>query len=157
MNRETFLEELVKAFPDPGCPPEWLPKCSCLECRELADYLRARRFWQDFSAEDTFAAHTTSLMDRSFEYYLPAYMAAALSDPETADVAVDYSAWEFLSAPPRRKPNKDLFRKFTPEQQLLILQWLEWYAKDASVDEEQEACYRLQIQDLREAAEESGR
>lgn len=152
MDAHHFIARLESAFQDQGCPPSWLPTCSCQECTELAAFLGERPRWRHLTAEDCFGANMTSLMGKAFSYYLPAYIVASLTEPEAADIAVDFSAWRFLSYPPDVSPNQQLFLSFTPEQQLLILEWLEWYAETQSVDEEQRDDYVEQIKMLRSSA-----
>lgn len=152
LDEHDFIEQLKGAFPDLGCPADWLPTCTCLECLELAAYLRERPYWTRFTAKDCFWANTTSLMGKAFDYYLPAYIVASLTDPDTADVAVDYSSWRFLSYPPDCSPDRQRFLSFTSDQRLLILEWLEWYAEAHSVDEEQQGGYMQQIEILRRSA-----
>ncbi len=147
-----FIERVRAAFPDAGCPPDWLPTCPCSECQELAQFLRERPKWRAFSAEDCFSAHSVTLMDRSFSYFLPAFIVASLVDEETADVAVDFAAWRFLTDPPHNEPNIELLSAFSVEQRAVILEWLSWYADTRSVDEDQQRDYRQQIENLRSSA-----
>jgi len=147
-----FIGRLESAFPDPGCPPEWLPTCTCWECTELAAFLKERPLWRRFSAEDCFAANTCALMGRAFAYYLPAFIVASLTDPEAADVGVLFAAWMFLPYPPEDgKPNVERFRSFTAEQRSLILEWLAWFAETEAIDGEQREGYAKQIDILRQA------
>ena len=88
-------------------------------------------------------------MGDSFRYYLPAYIVASLVDPDTADIAVDFSAWMFLGVPPELRPNSELFATFSLEQQQAILDWLTWYANTQAVDENEAESYLQQVRALK--------
>lgn len=83
---------------------------------------------------------------------MPAFIVASLVDEETADVAVDFAAWRFLTDPPHNEPNIELLSAFSVEQRAVILEWLSWYADTRSVDEDQQRDYRQQIENLRSSA-----
>jgi hypothetical protein len=87
-------------------------------------------------------------MRESFEYFLPAYICATYVDSEEADVAVSYSAWNFLEYPPRDRPNRELFARYDRAQQNVIVEWLIYFAESWSVDDEQKEGYLRQIEEL---------
>lgn len=140
MEANEFVQLVEAAFPDDGCPEEWLPSCECDECLELKKFLQSKPSWKTWNGTDCRWAYTISLMGESFKYFLPAYMVALFNDSEEADVAIEGSVWEFLHRDMNRG-TPQLFSSFNQSQRELILVWLGTYLTmfDGSVKER--ACF----------------
>jgi len=100
--------------------------CNCWECEDLTKTLSGKS-WTEFTPEQIrWIADGTSLFSvEAFNYMLPAYMRAALIDPDEASQAIAYTAWKFFpddgKAPFRSPEGLNL------EQRGVLYDWLDWY------------------------------
>lgn len=92
MRKDDVIALIEQAFADTVYPDDGLIDADhCPECAEIYAAFRGKQ-WESFTDVRLLREHylaLSSLYPASFRYYLPAFMRAALVDPETADVILD--------------------------------------------------------------------
>lgn len=68
----------------------------CFECVEMAAFFRGKK-WQELTAVELRREGSTDSLftTPAYCYFLPAYLTAAIRDPEQADVCVDHLGFRF--------------------------------------------------------------
>lgn len=126
--KEELIERIHSVFPNKRfCSAESACPCKCYECQELDAAIREKP-WGEYSPGEAFLMHagTSLFSDDAFRHLLPAYMCAALIDAETADVAVEFTAWAFLTENEKKKPHRSA-KGLSGEQREALCDWLEWF------------------------------
>ena len=129
-----LISRIEAAWPNVAWRGERACPHHCWECDELDQEVR-KAPWQEFSPQQVFYLHagTSLLSDEAFAHFLPAYLRASLIDRETADVAMEFTAWKFLPDNPARPPdrNPDLLNA---DQREVLFDWLEWFIRGSEGD-----------------------
>ena len=123
---KALIASIVKVFPDPGFPhSNSVTPCRCSECEEITAYLRDS-FWRGRSVEDL-RYHEAALSlfeNEAFEYFLPAFLVAAVEDPEAADVILDGIPFHLDRA-------REV-RNYTPVQRQVVAEFMRWMLDEFS-------------------------
>lgn len=92
MSKDEVIALIEQAFSDTVYPDDDLLDADhCPECAEIYAAFRGKH-WKSFTDIRLLREHylaLSSFYPASFRYYLPAFMRAALVDPETADIILD--------------------------------------------------------------------
>ncbi len=125
MSLKQAIEEAFAEVPYPG--DDNITRCpyNCPECREMADYFKGKT-WTGHAAKDLRERHTALLLftPEAFQYFIPAFMFAALNSYERTDLIPDSIRFHFEQSQEMMGHFAVRMSKFTPAQRKAIIDFL---------------------------------